>query len=193
MNFENFDIDIDANETLEAIENKIIELLTNRFNPHVIDSKDRYMKQIDEHFENIESGKEVICFNINKRKDLIWKYTLSFEYYPENDKKYEKYKDFNLSEMIHEKYDWNCICSRNDIFKDIDDGDPYWGISMKNKKWYLCDLYNSILAGPYTDGKNDFRGEQGIEMSYELCDIGFKFESRIFELKKLESRSKQLE
>ena len=189
MNFENFDIDIETNQNKEIVEKMIVQILTDNYSPDEISSKGEFYDNIDEHFEKINKGKEIICFEVNQTKDLKWKYNLRFDYFPENKTKYGEYPDIKLSEIFHNNFGWNCICSRHDLFKDINDQNPYLGICLINKKWYLADLVDSILLGSFTDGENDFDGEQGIKIGFELVEIGFKFDSRIFEIEKLKKEA----
>ncbi len=189
MNFESFEIDIETKNDKEIVEKLVVQTLKENFSPDEINSKGEFYENIDEHFEKISKGKEIICFEVNKTKDLKWKFCLRFDYLPKNEEKYGKYPDIKLSELFHEKFKWNCICSRHSFFKDIDDDDPYWGICLKNKTWYLADLGDSILLGPYTDGVNEFDGKQGIKISFKLAESGFKFEERIFELEKLKKEA----
>ncbi|KXX66921.1 hypothetical protein [Flammeovirga sp. SJP92] len=189
MNFEFFEIDIETKESPDKVRELIQGLLLETYQISYTSDNDHFYSEIDDHFKKVDEGIEIACFDVSQTEDESWRFTLEFAYFPLNKEKYGAYPDFKLAEQIHQKFTWNCICSRQDIFNDIDEYDPYWGISLVNKKWYLCDLGGSVLMGPYTDEKNKIEGDQGIILSYELGKIGMEFRKGKYSLQQLKNES----
>ena len=180
MNYDYFQIDIDSTQTETEVKSMIDILLQHTFNPYEITSREEFDKDMDKYFNQMKNGKETIIYEIRKYKNSLWRYYIEVDFYPENVEKYGQYADFKLAELFYKNFGWNCLCSRNDLFSDLDDGEPYTGVGLFEGKWQMYDSYNFYM---YEEGETDIEGE--IFIQGQFGDIGYQFEKRSLSYKKL--------
>ncbi len=182
MNYDFFDININATQTEVEVKSMIDTLLKHTFNPYEIASREQFDKDMDKYFHQMKNGKETIIYEINKYKNSLWRYESDVHFYPEKREKYGQYPDFKLAELFYNNFGWNCLCSRNDLFADLDDNNSYIGVGLFDGKWKMYDSYDFYM---YEEGETDTDVE--IFLQGKFGEIGCQFEKRSLSYKKLKN------
>ncbi len=74
------------------------------------------------------------------------------------------YPDLLVASKLWERFGADALCSTYPFVGELDPDDPYWSLACLGGRWYLVSTAGTRLMGPYTDGVNEFPGNDAVRL-----------------------------
>lgn len=76
----------------------------------------------------------------------------------------QPYPDLRIAILLFQNFGLSSLCRRYPFAGEFDSQDPYYSLACIDGKFYVVSTAGTKLMGPYTDGQNEFQGDQKIKI-----------------------------
>lgn len=74
------------------------------------------------------------------------------------------YPDLRVAACLWDRFGAGSLCCTYPFAGELDPHDPYWSLACVQGKWYLASTCGTRLMGPYTDGVQEFLGDEPVRL-----------------------------